>query len=228
MRDTMHLSITEHGAYSLLLDAAYATEKPLPASYDDLNRMCRAMSKAEQVAVKSVADQFFPIRDDGLRHNPRADREISVAQSTIQKQRESGVKSAAKRWSTDESTHEYTDRSSIQPPTTNHHTPTASLQPPKETTLSGKPDAINGFKTDAIEILDYLNRNAGKSFRETDTNLKLIAARLKSGVTPLQCREVVHAKCQQWKADPKMAEYLRPATLFNPTKFEQYLGEINV
>lgn len=95
------------------------------------------------------------------------------------------------------------------------------------TTLSGKPDAINGFKTDAVEILNYLNSNAGREFRPVPANLTLIAARLKSGVTPLQCREVIFSKCQQWKADPKMAEYLRPATLFNATKFEQYLGELN-
>lgn len=93
--------------------------------------------------------------------------------------------------------------------------------------LSGNPDAINGFKADSLEILDYLNRNAGRAYRPVDTNLKLIAARLKSGATPLQCREVIFNKCQQWKADPKMAEYLRPATLFNATKFEQYLGELN-
>jgi uncharacterized phage protein (TIGR02220 family) len=92
--------------------------------------------------------------------------------------------------------------------------------------LSGKPDVVNGFRKDAVEILDYLNRNAGKAYRPVDANLKMISARLKSGATPLQLREVVHAKCDQWKADPKMAEYLRPATLFNQTKFEQYLGEL--
>ena len=139
MRDTMHLSMTEHGAYNLLLDATYATEKPLPEHYEALYRVCRAMSRAEQDAVKSVADQFFPIGVDGLRHNPRADREIGMAQSTIDKQRESGVNSAAKRWSTNRSTHnktnEYTDRSAIQPPTTIHQPPihqppTTILQPP--------------------------------------------------------------------------------------------------
>lgn len=86
--------------------------------------------------------------------------------------------------------------------------------------LSGKPDV-------AIEILNYLNKNTGKNYRPVDSNLRLIEARLKSGATPLQLREVVFAKCEQWGKDPKMAEYLRPATLFNATKFEQYLGEMN-
>lgn len=88
--------------------------------------------------------------------------------------------------------------------------------------LSGKPDL-----DEAREILEYLNRNAGKAYRPVESNLKLIVARLKSGVTPLQLREVVFAKCQQWGKDEKMVEYLRPATLFNATKFEQYLGEMS-
>ena len=96
----------------------------------------------------------------------------------------------------------------------------------KEKALSGKPDAINGLKADSIEILEYLNRNSGRSFRAVDTNLELIAARLKSGVTPLQCREVVFAKCEEWKSDPVFSKYLRPETIFNRRKFEQYLGEL--
>lgn len=75
------------------------------------------------------------------------------------------------------------------------------------------------------EILEYLNRNTGKAYRPVASNLKLIQARLKSGVTPLQMREVIYAKCSQWGKDERMMEYLRPATLFNATKFEQYLGE---
>ena len=125
MRDTMHLSLTEHGAYTLLLDAYYASERPLPVEYDALYRICRAMSGQEKEAVKVVADRFFPVKE-GARHNQRADREITVAQATIEKQRKSGVESAVKRWGTDRLTHE----SSIQPPTTNHQPPATTPQPP--------------------------------------------------------------------------------------------------
>lgn len=132
MRDTMHLSITEHGAYGLLLDACYATEKPLPKDYEALYRICRAMNASEQAAVRVVADQFFVIGDDGLRHNDRAEREIGVAQSTIERQRASGLDSSVKRWgkdkSTDKSTEESTDGESIQPPTTNHQPSSSNHQ----------------------------------------------------------------------------------------------------
>lgn len=96
-----------------------------------------------------------------------------------------------------------------------------------ETTLSGKPDISPSSKAEALAVLDYLNQCAKRSYRPVDANLKFILGRLKSGATPLQMREVVFAKCQQWGDDEKMSEYLRPATLFNATKFEQYLGELS-
>lgn len=76
MRDTSHLSLTEHGAYTVLLDHYYSTGKPLPRAMDALHRLCRATTKLEQQAVASIVEQFFPVGDDGLRHNYRADAEI--------------------------------------------------------------------------------------------------------------------------------------------------------
>lgn len=90
VRDTAHLGLAEHGAYTVLLDIYYATERPLPAAYDDLYRMCRAMNKAEQQAVRRVVDQFFPIGPDGLRHNDRCDREILKAAPRIAAARNNG------------------------------------------------------------------------------------------------------------------------------------------
>lgn len=135
---TADLSLTEHGAYNVLLDTCYTTERPLPGPYESLYRLCRAMTKLEQAAVRSVADRFFPLADDGLRRNKRATEEISKAQVTIAKQRDSGVESAAKRWSTDGSTdgltNESTHAAAIQPPTSNHQPLTSNHQPPRKKT----------------------------------------------------------------------------------------------
>lgn len=76
LRDTGHLSLAEHGAYTLLLDHYYSTGKSLPAPHESLYRLCRATGKAEQSAVRSVADEFFPVNGDGTRHNRRADLEL--------------------------------------------------------------------------------------------------------------------------------------------------------
>ncbi len=77
----------------------------------------------------------------------------------------------------------------------------------------------------ASEVIDYLNVRSGKTFRAVDVNLKVIAARLEEGATVEDCKAVIDGKVKQWINDPKMREYLRPATLFNETKFAQYVGE---
>ncbi len=96
-RDTAHLSLCEHGAFTMMLDTYYATEKPLPADYPALYRICRAMDKAEQLAVRSIADQFFPVAEDGLRHNGRADDMIDKARPKIDAARANGKKGGRPR-----------------------------------------------------------------------------------------------------------------------------------
>lgn len=96
-RDTGRLSITQHGAYCLLLDHYYATEEPLPSELAELYRVCRAMSKSEQKAVRFVADKFFPFRN-GSRRNSRADSEVDKARKASNLLRENGIKGAEKRW----------------------------------------------------------------------------------------------------------------------------------
>ena len=91
-RDTGHLSCTEIGVYDRLLDHYYATEIPLPKDYTDLCRISRAMDKIEQKAVRRVADEFFPVAEDGMRHNARADKEIAKAANRIKSAKENGKK----------------------------------------------------------------------------------------------------------------------------------------
>lgn len=89
-RDTAHLTVTEHGAYRLMLDHYYATGKPLPADAVMLARICGAASKAEREAVARVADWFFPLNGDGCRHNKRADEELAIWESKAALNREIG------------------------------------------------------------------------------------------------------------------------------------------
>jgi uncharacterized phage protein (TIGR02220 family) len=82
------------------------------------------------------------------------------------------------------------------------------------------------LKAQATEILNFLNEKTGRTYRPVDANLKLILARLESGASTGECYQVIAKKTREWQRDPKMANYLRPATLFNATKFEQYVGEL--
>lgn len=75
-------------------------------------------------------------------------------------------------------------------------------------------------------LIEYLNRKAGKRFRPVEANIRLAKARL-GEASAAEIRAVIDARCLQWRGNPKMAEYLRPETLFGATKFAQYLGELD-
>ena len=90
-RDAGHLTLAEHGAYTLLLDRYYATERPI--GREEAFRICRAASKADKAAVSRVLSEFFRWTDEGYR-NKRADDEIARAQAKSGKARES----AQHRW----------------------------------------------------------------------------------------------------------------------------------
>jgi len=76
------------------------------------------------------------------------------------------------------------------------------------------------------EIIEYLNHKAGTNYRvNSSTNEKLISARLKDGYTLEDFKTVIDKKCAEWVNDSRMCKYLRPSTLFNATKFEEYLGQ---
>lgn len=86
--------------------------------------------------------------------------------------------------------------------------------------LSGKPDHVP-----YQEILNYFNQQAGTSYRASSkATQRLINARTNEGFTVDDFKKVIDIKVANWKDDPKMSKYLRPATLFG-TKFEGYLNE---
>ncbi len=89
-RDTGHLTLIEHGAYRMLLDHYYSTERALPPDQATLHRITRAARKADRAAVERVVEQFFPIGEDGLRHNKRADAEISKHAVQVESNRRTG------------------------------------------------------------------------------------------------------------------------------------------
>jgi uncharacterized protein YdaU (DUF1376 family) len=85
MRDTRHLSILEHGVYTLLLDWYYIHERGIPEGMEF--RLTSARTKAEKEAVTNVLAEFFSL-EDGAWVNHRAEEEISRSVSM----RENGKK----------------------------------------------------------------------------------------------------------------------------------------
>lgn len=86
-RDTAHLSLLEHGVYTLLLDRYYATESGIPA--DQAHRLARARSRDERAAVDAVLEEFFALVD-GVWTNRRVEEEIAKAATRIEAARSNG------------------------------------------------------------------------------------------------------------------------------------------
>lgn len=86
------------------------------------------------------------------------------------------------------------------------------------------PDNKAALNYAAMDILNHLNEMCDRNFRAVDINLDLIKARLKSGVSMITCFKIINMKCEEWGGNPDYEDYLRPSTLFNRTKFEQYYG----
>lgn len=78
----------------------------------------------------------------------------------------------------------------------------------------------------AAEAIAYLNQKAGRNFRAVPSSTKLIRARAKEGATLWDFMAVIDRKCAEWLGDANREQYLRPATLFNAEKFNNYLGQI--
>lgn len=58
-RSTGDLSITEHGAYRLMLDYFYSTKRPLPSNKKTLYRVLRADSANDRKAINEVSYRFW-------------------------------------------------------------------------------------------------------------------------------------------------------------------------
>lgn len=130
-RDTAHLSVTEHGAYLLMLQHYYATEKPLPTG-KALHRMLRAQDKAEREAIDAVVAQFWTETEAGL-VNGRADAEITKAGAQAETNRAIAQAREERRKALREQHEQSTNRATIDEP--NHsQTPDSPSgdKPPQE------------------------------------------------------------------------------------------------
>ena len=77
---------------------------------------------------------------------------------------------------------------------------------------------------DFKEFFDYLNKVTGRSFRNIQSNQKLVSARLKAGYTKMDLKLVIDYKTSEWKGTD-YEKYLQPSTLFKASKFDEYLNQ---
>ena len=93
-------------------------------------------------------------------------------------------------------------------------------------TNSSKKKTTKDYSNEIKEVVEYLNLKANRNYRPGTTKTKsLISARLKD-YTVEDLKAVIDFKVGEWLENEKMNKYLRPETLFNETKFENYINEL--
>jgi uncharacterized phage protein (TIGR02220 family) len=219
LRDTAHLTPLEDGIYRRLLDVYYASEKPLPPETQWVCKLVRARTTEEIDAVVEVLRQYFIKQPDGW-HNKRANAEIKAHYRRVKAARDNGKMGGRPRNPVG-----LRKKPSGLAESGFVHNPIESSQNQIQT-QSNK--SIVGLAPDRLRleaglVLTYLNEQAGRDFRPMNGSIKDIAARLKEGASVDDCKAVIDRKVREWKGG-EMDKYLRPATLFNATKFAQYLG----
>ena len=96
----------------------------------------------------------------------------------------------------------------------------------KKTTSSKNKKTTKDYSNEVKEVVEYLNLKANRNYRPGTTKTKsLISARLKD-YTVEDLKAVIDFKVGEWLENEKMNKYLRPETLFNETKFENYINEL--
>lgn len=75
------------------------------------------------------------------------------------------------------------------------------------------------------EIIEYLNHVTNSKYRyKTASTKKMLNARINEGYTLADFKRVIDVKSSQW-LNSDMEKFLRPSTLFNASKFDNYANE---
>ena len=114
--------------------------------------------------------------------------------------------------------------------TSTSHTPTESSKKESTSLEDFRKNYITSEKATQIslvtEVIDHLNKVTGKNYKATTPETKkMITARLSEGYTVAQMKKVIDHRWEMWKGTD-MEQYMRPNTLFRPSKFENYVNAI--
>jgi len=111
-----------------------------------------------------------------------------------------------------------------EPVTSMSQSVTPEYEIESEIALEGK-SAEKGnhvYHKDSRSVLFYLREKTGRQFGENDTNLGLISQRLSEPDVSFEgVKKMIDRQVQKWDGTER-ADYLRPETLFNKTKFDGY------
>ena len=122
-RDTMNLSLLEHGVYTTLIDHYTLNEEPISLDHLDVCWTIGARTDNEKTAVCLILSKFFIKTDEGYRHK-RCDEEIAKYHAKSDKAKES----VNKRWNKDTNVvRTYNEGNTNQEPITKNQEPLTKL-----------------------------------------------------------------------------------------------------
>ncbi|ECF7194109.1 transcriptional regulator [Salmonella enterica subsp. enterica] len=93
--------------------------------------------------------------------------------------------------------------------------------------VASQPDGDVLITDQAKQVLTHLNQVTSSRYQVSTTSLQNIRARIGEGYTVEELSLVVDYCNAKWSEDLTMAAYLRPQTLFQPSKFPGYLKSAN-
>lgn len=104
--------------------------------------------------------------------------------------------------------------------------PSQGNQKTKEIALAKQNSKSKVINQACEQAIDYLNEKANKKFTHAETHKEHLRARFDEGHALDTVLAVIDLKVSEWLTDRKQNKYLRPATLFNREKFNNYVGEV--
>lgn len=220
----------QHGAYNLLMDACYDRER-FPTINEALE-WAWASSQEEIDAVKFVLSRFFHEDSEGRFVQSRIDDEvIAYQENSLNNKRIAKERELKRRVNSTYREAMSTDRARSVNGSCTERERSVNEAPPKHKTVNSKQETVNKEKEKALsisidDVMNHLNLITGKSFKAVDANAKLIKARFEEGHTVEDIKAVINRQNTLWPEGDPYRQYMRPSTLFNATKFNQYVGEI--
>lgn len=209
--DTNEWTCEEVGVYIRLLMSEWVNGD-LPVDLKKLARIAGIDQKRFQKVSRQLMLKF---QENG---NKRLiNLRLEETRNNQLKYREKQALRASSGWAKRNATADATADATVMP----SHMPDDMPDACSSSSSSNKEDILSSVK----EIIEYLNVKSGKNFsHKTKATIAHIKARLSEGRTIEDFQKVITIKCEKWKPDPRMCDYIRPDTLFGG-KFESYLNE---
>jgi len=169
------LTMLQHGAYTLLIDACYDRER-FP-TFEEACEWCWAFSEPEKDAVRFVLDRFWTEKD-GIYYQSRIKEELenyhknSETNKKIAIEREARKRTnRAKACTNEHLTTNHKPLTTNQEPLTKNHKPRTKNQEPKSKTLAPK-ELLASLGIDPKIAADWITLRRQKKAAITETALK--------------------------------------------------------